>query len=660
MKLMSGWIASVLAGVAMIVSSPVLAQGDSNGADAVEGVPPEIPTSAFASLSMLSGARLSPDGSMIAFTTMHEDELYLTIFSAETLEFVNGAKIGDRDNFNWFRWVGDDHIIFSVMLSNSRETYFFSRLMGFELSTQALQPVGLRRMAYDGDDVIHVNHDNAFILVSMQNGVRNYPDVYRFDLGNLSAGEPEGVIVERRDEPIVDWITDDAGTVRMGVGRARGGRYFLRYRSGGEGGFRTIAETRADDENAFDFWDIRGLRAGRDTAYVLARPTGADRNALMEIDLATGSTGAVVFQSEDADVSSVYFDDDGEPIAVGYSGDEFRRDWIDPELRDLRDALGRALPGSWVTILDWSDDRERMLILQSGPADPGALYVFTPGENRMQLFAEYRPQVPASLLVEPTPLRYDARDGTSIHAYLTLPRGRAPEGLPLIVHPHGGPFGIRDTNRYNDMVQMLANRGYAVIQPNFRGSGGYGEAFELLGNGQIGRRMQDDLDDAVAHLVTEGIVDPDRVCIVGSSYGGFAAMWGVIRNPEIYRCAVSFAGVTHFERQLNYDSNYLFGRNRGRWWDRVDGDQTNFDLDDVSPAVQVARLTRPLLLVHGEEDDIVPFSQYELMVSRAERADIEIETLTFEESGHNFTSEEDEQAYYDAITAFLAEHNPAD
>lgn len=322
--------------------------------------------------------------------------------------------------------------------------------------------------------------------------------------------------------------------------------------------------------------------------------------------------------------------------------------------------LGQALPQSRVTILDITDDRSRMLVLQSGPADPGALYVFTPADRNLALFAEYRPEVPAALLVEPTSIRYEARDGTSIQAYLTLPRGRDAKDLPLIVHPHGGPYGVRDTDRYNDMVQLLANRGYAVIQPNFRGSGGFGEAFELLGNGQIGRAMQDDLDDAVAHLVSEGLVDLQRVCILGSSYGGFAALWGAIRNPEIYRCAVSFAGVTHFERQLNYDSDYFFGRNRGRWWDRVDGDQTNFDLDDVSPAVQVRRLTRPVLLVHGEEDNVVPYDQYELMVDRADDADIEIETLSFEEAAHGFTRPEDEQAYYDAVVDFLERHNPAD
>jgi|GEM_PF-2763791 len=172
--------------------------------------------------------------------------------------------------------------------------------------------------------------------------------------------------------------------------------------------------------------------------------------------------------------------------------------------------------------------------------------------------------------------------------------------------------------------------------------------------------MQDDLDDAVAHLVAEGTVDPARVCIVGESYGGFAAIWGVIRNPEIYRCAASWAGVMHFERKLNHDRNYLYGQNLSRWRDRVDGDQTDFDLDDVSPAVQVERLSRPVLLGHGQLDNIVPFDQLALMAGRADDAGVEVETFILPRSGHAFYSRRDERAYYDTIVDFLGRHNPAD
>ncbi len=652
--------AALFASLSVLAAAPSCAFAQETAANASAEVPDEIPTSAFAARSQLSGARLSPDGTKFALTTMRDDALFLSIFDAQTRAFVGGTRLGERDDFNWFRWAGNDRILLSMRIQNRRETYSFSRLLALELGQQTLIPLVLPRMAYDGDDVIHIDNDGRFVLVSMEPGLGRAPSVYRFDLAGNNGQPPEGIKVQSAQEDIFSWIADDTGVVRMGIGGSRGGRIWLRYRSSANDPFETVARTRIDEEGALEFWNFMGLRAGRDTGYAIGAPDGGDRRALFEFDFTTGQPGDVVFASEDEDVSGVVLNDAGTPIAVSYAGDIFRREWLDPQINRWRRMLGQALTGSDVTLLDIDDDRSRMLVLQSGPADPGALYVFSPENSALDLFAEYRPQVPAGLLSAPQPIRYDARDGTSIHGYLTLPKGREARGLPLIVHPHGGPYGIRDWDEYSDMVQFLANRGYAVMQPNFRGSGGYGESFELLGNGQIGRAMQDDLDDAVAHLVDQGIVDPQRVCILGSSYGGFAALWGAIRNPEIYRCAVSFAGVTHFERQLSFNSSFLFGRNRSRWWDRVDGDQTNFDLDDVSPAVQVARLTRPVLLVHGEEDSVVPYDQYELMVRRARNANIPLETLSLEEAGHGFDRPEDEQAYYDAIDAFLARHNPAD
>ncbi|WP_271078276.1 alpha/beta hydrolase family protein [Aurantiacibacter sp. MUD61] len=648
---------------ALILAMPVSGFAQEPASQAQVGasdIPPEIPTSAFSSQSQMRGAQLSPDGSKFAFTMMANDALYLSIYDASNGELVDGTHIGDQDLFNFFRWAGNNRILLSVNRREERRDYTSSRLIAYELGTNAMAPLVLPRMSFDGDDIIHIDPEGDFVLVSMARGTRSWPAVYRFDLTNLSAGAPEPRTVQEDRDNVFSWIADETGTVRMGIAVYRRGRYRLLYRSNGQNSFSTVARTRADDEDAFEYWNFGGLRSGRDTGYTFGIPEGADRRALMEFDFSTGEVGDVVFASEDEDVTSVVLDEAGNPIGVGYAGDNYRREWIDPELRRWREQLGNALTGSRVTILDTARDRSRMLVLQSGPDYPGALYAFTPETRHLGLFAEYRPEVPQEALVRPRLIRYEARDGTEIPAYLTLPRGRGETGLPLIVHPHGGPFGVRDTDRYNDMVQLMANRGYAVIQPNFRGSGGYGEAYELLGNGQIGRAMQDDLDDAVAHLVAEGIVDPDRVCIWGESYGGFAAVWGAIRNPEIYRCAISFAGVMHFERQLQYDRDFLFGRNKGRWWDRVDGDQTDFDLDDVSPAVQVARLTRPVLLVHGEEDEIVPYDQYELMLSRANRAEVDIETLSFEESGHSFDGPEDEQAYFDAALDFLERHNPAD
>ncbi|MEL7197505.1 MAG: alpha/beta fold hydrolase [Pseudomonadota bacterium] len=300
-----------------------------------------------------------------------------------------------------------------------------------------------------------------------------------------------------------------------------------------------------------------------------------------------------------------------------------------------------------------------MLVWAGNEADPGVLYFYNAENERMTEMLQFRPQIDHRKLARPTAFTYTARDGHDIRAFLTLPKGREPSALPLIILPHGGPFGIRDKLVYNDEVQFLANRGYAVIPPNFRGSGGYGTSFYDLGIGEVGRGMQNDLDDAMDWAVKEGIADPNRVCIVGGSYGGYAALWGVLRNPERYRCAASWAGVTDWDKMLNYDRRYMTRKQGRRWTAKIEGDNDT-NLNDVSPYHLAENLNRPVLLAHGTIDDNVPFKQYELMLKAARSAPSKPTPLVIEGEGHSFSYATSEQKWYDALDSFLAKHNPAD
>jgi dipeptidyl aminopeptidase/acylaminoacyl peptidase len=398
-----------------------------------------------------------------------------------------------------------------------------------------------------------------------------------------------------------------------------------------------------------------------DEGFVL-EPGPSGRMALRRFNYATREVGEVIYENPDWDLASAELDEAGNPLAVHFTDDRDRVVWLDEEMARLQERFQRALgDGTDVRIAGRSQDGSRFLVAKGSASDPGAWYVYTRATRELREFAQLRPELDPALLAPAKPVAFTARDGTSIRAYLTVPRDREASNLPLVVLPHGGPYGIRDKLEYSDEVQLLANRGYAVLQPNFRGSAGFGEAFEELGKGEIGRRMQDDLDDAVAWAAAEGIADPRRVCIVGHSYGGYAALWGSIRNPELYRCAASFAGVTEWDKQLEYDGNFFDRENRRAWRDRIRGQDRKFDLDSVSPARQAARLTRPVLLVHGKLDGNVPFSQFETMRRALERARVtSAEYLVFERSGHGFATAEEEQAWYDALLAFLAKHNPAD
>lgn len=631
-------------------------QGEAAVTAAGSGADTPLPVTAFTSPSQLRSARLSPDGTRLAYLAQQDGKTFIIVRDAGTLASVDGGNLGEDVDVNWFRWTGNNGLLLSLMGKSMLQgtEYSFSMLFHYDLERGALRRLALERQDVDGDDVIFTDPAGGYILVSLSEYLYGPPGVWRWDLADPAA-EPVEIIAARND--ISSWVADETGAVRIGLGFSVGGRWRLLYRPTGEGEFRVSSSVRPDAEE-LDAWGLSGLHSGSDTGYAFNKPDGENNVVIQAFNFATAEPGEILYRVDGHDVTGTWDDPARNVIGLGYLDDSERVHWLDPQMARHQAGLQRALPGSQISITDWSDSRDRLLVMQSGPSDPGALYVYTPGERNLALLAEFRPGLPPARLGRSSAFTYAARDGTPIRAFLTLPPGEGTGPFPLIVYPHGGPYGIYDEFAYEDWAQLMATRGYAVVRPNFRGSGGYGDAFERLGDGQIGRAMQDDLDDVVAYLVANGTAAQGRVCLVGASYGGYAALWGVIRNPETYRCAASWAGVTHWERQLRYQRDFLWGRNRRLWADRVNGDTSAFDLDDVSPAVQAERLTRPVLLAHGEEDGRVPFSQFEVMRGRAPRA--MVQTLVLEESGHNFGSDEDHQAWLEALMAFLARHNPVD
>jgi dipeptidyl aminopeptidase/acylaminoacyl peptidase len=453
---------------------------------------------------------------------------------------------------------------------------------------------------------------------------------------------------------VFNWIADEGGTVRLGLGY-RNRRLNIYYRENDQAEFERIARIKRGD--AETFFEAIQIITGTSRGYVLEENDDG-KVGVRIFDYATREVVETFYEHPEWDIEDVWLED-GEPIAAFYTDDSRKVVWFNEDDQRVYDELTSAILDRRVWVTSRSKNGERLLVWAGNEADPGVLYLYDRKNKSLKELAQYRPEVNFQYLARPQPFTYQARDGTDIRGYLTLPKGREAKGLPLIILPHGGPFGIRDTLSYNDEVQFLANRGYAVIQPNFRGSGGYGSSFYELGNGEVGRGMQDDLDDAMEWAVREGIADPSRVCVVGGSYGGYAALWAVLRNPERYRCAASWAGVTDWDRMLKYDRRYLTRRAGKRWSAQIEGDD-DFDLKDVSPFRLAKGLSRPVLLAHGTADDNVPFKQYEQMVKAARKAPVPLTTLVIEKEGHGFSKKESEQQWYDALDAFLAKHNPAD
>ena len=619
-----------------------------------DSTPPLIPTESFAGRSAYKAFYMSPDGSHLAVEIQGSEEAEIHLIDAATRNVLKRYRIAGKLSIDWLEWAGNDKFVMS--LSRAGVAFGvrvrFSRIYVRDINTDEIFPLEVSDKLIWGGDLVHVADDGSYALISVQDDLTSSPGVYRYELKR--GGQVERIV--KPNSNVWEWFADNDGVVRLGMGW-NGKRLRVYYREDSGSKFRLVGKLKQSDD-ASRYWSVFQIIAGSSQGYVIEEGENG-RMGVRLFDYSVGAPLETYYENPDWDVDDLWLKPDGTPLAAIYTDDRTQIEWFDEAAETLHKDLKRALKLEEVQIIQRARDNSRLLIWAGSEADPGALYIYTPDTSTLDLLGNYRPALDFRLLVKPKPVKYTARDGTVIPSYLTLPKGREAKNLPLIILPHGGPYGIRDKLQYNDEVQLLANRGYAVLQPNFRGSGGYGEAYFELGTGQIGRAMQDDLDDAMDWAVAEGIADPQRVCVVGASYGGYAALWAVLRNPERYACAASWAGVTDWDSMLKYDRRF-FSRKGGRAWrDRVEGEE-DFDLDTVSPLEFASQLSRPLLIAHGDADNNVPISQFEAFEEESRKAPVKPVTLRIAGEGHGFSSAENEKAWYDALEAFLMEHNPPD
>jgi dipeptidyl aminopeptidase/acylaminoacyl peptidase len=611
------------------------------------------PAESFVRPPNYSGMVLSPLGRQALGRTLVNGAECLVVLDLQTGK-ARLIGIPRRAALERYGWAGEKRILFSVGAATrwfDRDAYA-TRLFAQEVTGDTPVFIGRRNGGLVGDDVLFVEPDGQSLLIALQRTPYEYPGVFR---ASLSSGGLQEVVAPK--DHVYEWYADGAGIVRAGIGTLPGA-WFLLYRRTADEPFRRVAQ----GEEAGRAAPLAGLRLQRDSdlGYVLSdAKTG--RYALHRYDFANGALGELVFESATNDVDDFDLtDDERSVLSVSYADDRRRTHWLHPvaELRQLQ--LDEALRGRINLIVSSSRDRKSLLVWSGAATQPGDFYLYEPDSGVLKRITNPAAGIDAAQLPTTRYVRYPARDSLEIPAYLTLPPGRAPRGLPLVVMPHGGPYGVRDELGYDAGVQFLASRGYAVLQPNFRGSAGYGAPFAYAGRGEWGRRMQDDLDDGVRWLADKGLVDPKRVCIVGASYGGYAALWGATRNPETYRCAASLAGVSDLPRQLRYQVNMMRSdRRRKQWRDQVTGEES-FDLKAVSPIAGTAGLRVPVLIAHGDEDPIVPVEQSRLYANALAEAGKPHEFHVYEGVGHGFEDPADHADWLRRLEAFLARHNPAD
>ncbi len=481
--------------------------------------------------------------------------------------------------------------------------------------------------------------DPDHVLMQIDDDGDIFPTVYKV---NVRTGAMR--VVLRQRGPITSWLADRDGIVRFGFGyRERKGQYIARDSEQSE--WRTLSKF-----DLFDRMDWQVLGFGSTPNALLVSASHNGRDAIWEMDLSDQNERQLLYAHPEVDVDSVLTAPRSERI-VGFAFETDRPGvhWIDPISAGIDQAIKAVLPDTQNRVLGGSRDSSRLLVFAFSDVDPGSYHLLDLDARTLDRVGRRNSQLPTDGLATMQSVAIPGPDGVRIPGYLTIPRGLEPRGLPAIVLPHGGPYS-RDSWGYDRLVQLLANSGYAVLQPNFRGSTGYGQTWLDAGYQGWGTVMHDDISSSARWLIEQGIADASRLCIVGWSYGGYAALIGAIKEPRLYRCAVSIAGVSDM-MDLQADNSRFYG---GRV--ATVASTGTEDLKINSPRRRAAEIMVPVLLVHGTADQQVVDDHSRVMARALSREGKTHELVIIKDGSHSLEREEWAVQLYASLRNFLARH----
>ncbi len=646
--------AAILAGIAVSLS-PASAQNTQNtqnaqAAPTTQSTP--IPIEDFVKRPNFENVTLSPDGKSLAVVARHRGRANLAIIDLETRKL---RRITDYDRFDVYEyeWLSNDRVLVSVVDNLDDASGEIYARGSFAINTD-----GGSVREINGVDVLGESSEKPGSLIVFGAGRSGGTDVFRMD---SRTGRQELLTFDTPGN-VVDWVVDRSDEVRIAVS-SKDFVVKIFHRDNQKSPWVKLEEFDTRKYNivplAFDY-DNR-------TLYVRSN---RDRNstALFRYDLDKKALGELVAENDVVDIGGLRFDTAKKKMVGIDTGSRSRTvnpsgmKWLDPEWERVQKMVDAALPGR-VNQLSWGSKMPHQVLVSSrSDTYPGGYFLLDTRSNKMEPIAEKRPWIDAARMSPARSVHYKARDGLQIPAMLTMPRpvdGSVAKNLPLIVDIHGGPHAPGAGWGFDETAQFLASRGYAVLQPNFRGTAGYGRKFLEAGFRQWGLAMQDDITDGVAWAVKQGYADPKRVCLMGASYGGYAALYGLIKEQGMFRCGIAAVAVTDLELlfSIAWSDTYRSKTAQTTLRERIGDPKKDVEqFRKISPLYQAANISAPVLLAFGSDDRRVPVVHGQELKAALDKNNKPYEWIVYTGEGHGFNKSENRIDYFKRIEAFLDKH----
>jgi dipeptidyl aminopeptidase/acylaminoacyl peptidase len=636
---------------------------------APQAAPSAIPLEHFTKFDASGGLKLSPDGQYYAMLTGKYGRSAVVFVEVKTKKVAGGVRAQDDCEIDEYHWISPTRLIYTeaqrqrgnIRPTPTGEIFAVNRdgsgirlLYGYRAEQQSIDTkIARRKASYASADYLgSLKKDPKYILIAeypwkvMQNVYVFNPDakpliskldVYSGDKKQLDMAPLAGASL----------LLDHDDNVRFAYGRNEAQQYTVAWKPKADSDWESFNLPGFRDESIV----VRRFSSDDRSVYLTGAREGEKYDALFRLDLQSQQLEKV-HAFEGMDVDGVIADfSDREVIGVYGYGEREADFWLlkDNPAAQTYQALHRAFPNQRLNVTSASEDGRLVVLFVDSDVNPGDYYMFDTATKHADFLRAGRQWIDPKTMRPKEPITLKARDGLELHGYLTRPAGEGPH--PMVVLPHGGPHFVRDSWEFDWEPQLLASRGYAVLQVNYRGSGGYGIDFQSAGYHEWGGKMQDDVTDATRWAIEQKIAPADRICIYGGSYGGFAALMGVAREPDLYQCAIGYAGV--YDLPLMWESGDVPDSRGGRdYLARVLGSDVA-KLRAQSPVYNVQNIKAPVLLIHGKVDGRADYEHAKRMREALEKSQKKVEWLALSGEGHGVYDEDSRREVYERILQFL-------